>query len=204
MTEHEVLEYCCDIMKSKGYDPRSNIDIADIFQLQKGAWIDAVEKHGLRKDAKRRQEALDGFVVRNVIGGAGKILASFSEYLTIKWPVTHATVERTGVEPWRGDRGTFHATSEDLERAKPILNRMGIDPNAPLDVQRKQFRKWIVNLKYGAEGPPADRNQPKRKPRKEIDNRVLIDVIPTKYKHIEAPKEETTWTEADEAFLNIL
>lgn len=38
-------------------------------------------------------------------------------------------------------------TRSELAKAAPQLIRMGIDPEAPIEIQRSQFRQWVLGMK---------------------------------------------------------
>ena len=249
MTEYDILEFCADVMRSKGYDPTGNVDYGDIFMLQKDGWISTFHKYRLGDSPERRRDVLSGFAARQVIGGAGKILETFTAYLAGRasqdqpgpdWsnrrfecgycnnsgivseiPVASATGRFVGTrlysfacvceygakhtatrraEEWMLQYARIRA-GQETERLRQWRRANDLDSDTLKDFAPR-FREWIK--KQGGMKDIFVRVSQPKKPRKEIDNRVLIDVIPTKYKPIEAPKEETTWTEADEAFLNIL
>lgn len=81
MNEYDILEFCADVMRTKGYDPTGNVDVGDIFLLQKEGWIREFKKYRLDESPERRRDVLSGFAARQVIGGAGKILEAFTAYL---------------------------------------------------------------------------------------------------------------------------
>lgn len=249
MTEQEVLEYCAKVMRSKGYDPTANVDVGDIFIIQKDGWISTFEKYRLGSSEDRRSDVLKGFAARQVIGGAGKILEAFTAYLAGRaaqdqpgpdWsargpsrcgfcnnsgivsevPVASATGRFVGVrlysfacvcdlgrrfpgtkiaEEWMLQFARIRA-GQEAERLRQWRRANDIDSET-LGEFIPKFREWLK--KQGDLGGMFVRaSKPKVKPRRDIDTRVLDEVKPMK--RLEAPKEEPTWTEADDEILNTL
>lgn len=82
MTEYDILEFCADVMRSKGYDPTTNLDVGDIFMLQKDAWVDTFSRNRLGETRESRERALREFAAREFVGGPGRVLEAFKTYLS--------------------------------------------------------------------------------------------------------------------------
>lgn len=78
----EALEFCAAVMRAKGYDPTHNIDVGDIFMLQRDSWLDVYEKYRLGESEHRRRDVLSGWSSRAFIGNAGRVLEAFTAYLS--------------------------------------------------------------------------------------------------------------------------
>lgn len=251
MTEYDVLEFCADVMRSKGYDPTGHVDYGDIFLLQKEAWISTFRKYRLDESPERRRDVLSGFAARQVIGGAGKILEAFTAYLASRasqdnpgpdWsraaqdrvrcpycqnrgiisevPVASPTGKWIGTRKYsfacvcenaikfagvpKAHEWMLHfavrRAGEEAERLRQWRRDNDLDTDTLAEFIPK-FREWLT--KQGGTGSIFVKvSDPKPKPRKHIDTRVLGEVRPPR--KLEAPKEAPKWTDQDDEILATL
>lgn len=82
--------YAQRIMRAKGYMLKrlpdgtfvdTDAEVMTVFQLQFPSWKALFEKHSLQADPQRAEHVLTSFGHREVIGGAGKVLETFSAHL---------------------------------------------------------------------------------------------------------------------------
>jgi hypothetical protein len=91
MTEcFEWKRYVIRIMQQKGYMAKKlpngayvdvDADVMEIFRLQEPSWKSLIERHNLAADRERAEHLLTTFGHREVVGGVGKILETFSKHL---------------------------------------------------------------------------------------------------------------------------
>ena len=195
--DFDAMSYAARAMKAKGYDIEANDEYAGIFELQWPGWRDLLAKHRIGDDQQKAEQILTGFMQREVIGGATRILEAFAKHLDAQpkqggspdWiaasremaecaycdgrgvvsniPVNVVrrgeTVEREYSFACVCDRGRRFAgmkIAEDwmihiaIERKKAEiakvpsnLAKLGIDPDADLETQRRQFRQGVRRMR---------------------------------------------------------
>lgn len=82
MNEYDILEFCADVMRTKGYDPTQNLDVGDIFMRQRDSWLDTFVKSRLGESQEARERVLREFAAREFVGGPGRVLEAFKAYLS--------------------------------------------------------------------------------------------------------------------------
>lgn len=214
--------YAIRVMQSKGYMLKrlpngayvdADVEVMTVFNLQLPSWEALIKKHHFAENESHAEQMLTSFGMREVMGGASKVLETFAAHLDAQpkqggspdW--TTATRELTecaycenrgvvsnvpcrvrnkwGEEVVREysfacvcDRGRYFAgmpVAQDwmlhfaLDRRKQqtaegrvSLKRLGVDPDSPIETQRKQFRQAMASMKaqVGKNGQTAKTVRP--------------------------------------------
>jgi hypothetical protein len=202
--------YAIRVMQSKGYMLKklpngayvdTDLEVMTVFNLQLPSWESLIKKHHFAEDESKAEQMLTGFGLREIKGGASKVLETFAAHLDAQpkrggspdWSTASremtecAYCENRGVvsnvpcrvrNKWGEevdreysfacvcDRGRFFAgmpAAKDwmihfaLDRrkrqtaeARANLARLGVDVDASIDEQRRQFRKAFARMKSQA------------------------------------------------------
>lgn len=195
--DFDAMSYAARAMKAKGYDIEANDEYADIFELQWPGWRELLAKHRIGEDQQKAEQILTGFMQREVIGGATRILEAFAKYIDAQpkqggspdWIAASREMADCAYCDGRGvvsnipvhvvrrgetvtreysfacvcDRGRRFAgmkIAEDwmihiaIDRKKAEiakvptnLAKLGIDPDADLETQRRQFRQGVRRMR---------------------------------------------------------
>lgn len=211
--DFDPMTYAARFMKAKGFDPETDEDAADIFELQWPGWQDVINRHRIGDDLPRAEQLLTGFMQRELKGGATRVLEAFATYLETRpkqggspdWTAATREISECAYCENRGvvsnvpcrvrnkwgeecvreysfacvcDRGRFFGgmtvaqdwmihfaldrRKAETAKARETLGRLGVNPDAPIETQRKQFRQAMASMKaqVGRDGLTAKTVRP--------------------------------------------
>lgn len=166
MTELEIGEALLELQELFNIHPQARIDFrTEAGELHSRRILHAFRKSGITADISSLSSLYER--IEKTPKSGSQMVDAIIEQI-------HEAARGELVEPatpapevWRGDTRYESPLSEaELARIAPQLARMGIDPRAPVDVQRSQFRKWVLGHKerLGRELAKGAKPEPARRP----------------------------------------
>jgi hypothetical protein len=126
--DFDPMGYSERVMRSKGFDPESNDEYADIFELQRPAWQDLINRHRIGDDLSRSEQLLTTFMQRETFGGATKVIEAFAKHLDAQPKQTGSpdwskAAQETQVCGWCDGRGVVSDIPVRVERRREVVER---------------------------------------------------------------------------------
>lgn len=179
MNRREMGEILAVFQAQFAIHPDSCIDFAtEAGDLHSARVLNAIEKTGL--EASKKTMKLLAENIEKTPPTGSKLVDAFIEKI-------HKASEGVVADPPLPPRGVpapayacdRTISKSELDAITTQLERMGVDPHAPIEIQRKQFREWVLgmNVKLGREMAQGAKPPPPRPaPSREQAEKALADV----------------------------